>query len=385
MPAISADYLLTPHGLMPNQVLELDEKGNILDLRIKKNKEQTIHHEGVLTPGFVNAHCHLELSALVNRIPAGKGMTGFIREVVGIRREIPTSELEAASGKALAEMYEQGVQVLGDISNDLSSLPAKLAHSEVFTHTFVELLGLIPDRAPQILETATTTRDVFREAGLSSSLTLHAPYSVSAALRDSFYALADGPISLHLMESTEEVQWFRENQGPFGEFFSGLGLPAPEAEGLSPERYLLQHAPPKSNGIFVHLTEADETTLAWLDTQFPEMYFCLCPRSNEYLHGTLPDMARFQPFLDRICLGTDSLASCPDLNVLQEAVALKKAFPALSTRWLLDALTAHGAKALGLAEKFGYFRTGTAPGVIQIQGIDLDKNTWRGINAQRIY
>lgn len=366
MPLFAAHAILTPEGLRDGLVLETDEAGVVVALRPPHPDEKPEMLDGVLIPGLVNAHCHLELSALKGMISPGTGMAGFIRQVVGIRKEISQQEREAVVLREMDRLYAAGTQLVGDISNDATSLTAKTGHS-LATHTFVEVLGLVPERAGPALATAREVEAAFHGAGLAASLTLHAPYSVSEELVKQFWQMPPAAVSIHLMESVEEMQYFTNLTGPLAEAFLAMGLPLPPVAGLRPDEWVWAHASQHQRGLAVHLTEAQPTDLERLTSRFPNLYFGLCPRSNGYIHGTMPDIERLWPWRDRICLGTDSLASNADLNVWQEALALQDAFPWLPPEDLLQALTLNGARALGLAHRYGAFVEGATPGVVLLE------------------
>ena len=369
MPLLTADAIFTPEGWLEQHVIETDPEGTVIALRPKAPHEDATHHKGVLVPGFINAHCHLELSHLAGIIEKGLGMVPFILEVVKNRGSYGEEEQVDAITKALQFSYEKGIVGIGDISNDTSTANPKRLQP-VLTHTFIELLGLVPEKASEILENSQKQLKVFE--GLPASLTLHAPYSVSVPLAKGVSQGAPERMSIHLWESQAEIDLFRDASGPFINFNERLGLPLPSAEGKDPASYISQYLAKEQPILWVHLTEATPDQLEWLMTEFPNSYFCLCPMSNLYLHEKLPVVDRFIPFSDRICLGTDSLASNDDLDVWQEALCLATNFPELSLHQLVSWLTFQAAKALGMEQILGDFSPGKKPGINLIH-VDFNK------------
>lgn len=369
MPLLTADAIYTPEGWLEQHVIETDADGKVLSLRPMLPRENVPHHKGVLVPGFINAHCHLELSHLAGIIEKGLGMVPFILEVVKNRGSFSEKDQIDAITKALQFSYEKGVVGIGDISNDTTTAEPKRAQP-VLTHTFIELIGLEPEKADEILENSQKQLQAFE--GLPATLTLHAPYSVSVPLAQGVSQRSPERMSIHLWESQAEIDLFRDASGPFINFNERLGLPLPEAEGKNPASYISQHIAKDQSVLWVHLTEASSDQLEWLMTEFPNSYFCLCPRSNVYLHDKLPDVNRFIPFSDRICLGTDSLASNDDLDVWQEALCLTDNFPQLTLHQLVSWLTTQAAHALGMDQILGDFSPGKKPGINLIQ-VDFSK------------
>ncbi|MEM9933870.1 MAG: amidohydrolase family protein, partial [Bacteroidota bacterium] len=301
MPVFTADAIYTPTGWIKDQVLATDQEGTIQSIRTIDPADKVIRFKGVLVPGFINAHCHLELSHLHGHIPAGLGMVPFIQEVIKARGSHEQEEQQAAVLSALSYSHEKGIVGIGDISNSGLSAKAKRNHP-VRTQTFIELLGLIPEKAEEIIEGGHKLKEAFQ--GLAASLTLHAPYSVSKKLIQNVYQASSERMSVHLLESAAEVALFESGTGPFVDFYQKMGLSLPSSEGKDPITYLAGVKPSERDVLWVHLTEASTQQLLQIRTQFQNSWFCLCPRSNLYLHNKLPYLPHFLAYANRICLGT---------------------------------------------------------------------------------
>lgn len=370
MPLITADHIFSPSGWLKNHVLEISDKGEVIDLKKNEPGKRVQNLGEYLIPGLINAHTHLELSHLKYEIPEGTGMAGFAWEVVksrGKEKDLPLFKLQKSMERAVNWAWEAGVQGFGDIANEESSAELKQRwKDELHFHTFVELIGLNGKMAATIMERGRALMEKFDRASLS----LHAPYSVSPRLRDLVYETG-GPFSIHLLESKEEKEVFEKGKGAMVDFFFRLGLDFIGMEASDPQRYLLEGFPENNRTLWVHLKEASSGQLREL-AAMPNSWFCLCPRSNVYIHGDGPEMRKFLPWSDRICLGTDSLASNYDLNVWEEVIWLRKRYPELSFHSLVKWATFNGAKALGF-EKLGEFSKGNTPGVLAVDGMKCQR------------
>lgn len=361
---LSADWIYTPEGWLSGHLLETDGAGRIVSLRLPQAGEQPEHFPGILMPGFVNAHCHLELSMLHGAIPPGCGMTAFASAVVRQRGQYTEAEQREALRAAMADAWQTGTSAIGDICNTTLSAADKRAFPALHFSNFIELLGLDESRAAAIWEAGQHTLAAF--GGMEAALTLHAPYSVSAALRARFAASAPQRASFHLLESADEVALFAHGGGALPRWFGEMGIAYSAFSQQDPAQHLLEGFSASLPLLLVHLTEASSAQLAWIAAQFPQSHFCLCPRSNLYIHNTLPDLQKLAPYADRICLGSDSLASNSDLNLLEEVytLVLEAGAPPLHT--LLRWASTQGAQALGLAARYGSFMPGQQPGILHI-------------------
>jgi cytosine/adenosine deaminase-related metal-dependent hydrolase len=369
---LTAEALLLEGELLPGWALAIDSKGFILNV-LRKEDCPTAPEQfsGILCSGFVNTHCHLELSHLHGRYPGGEGMAGFLGRLNSTRAESTESERKSAINQAIATANALGTVAFGDVSNTADSLAAKAQWApSVYTHTFIELFGRQPEQLPSLQSHASSLALAFSSSGLAHSIVPHAPYSVSPELfawvHLQAHANPAAPLSFHLLESADEVELFATGKGPLQAFLGQFPGALPPI--ASPLDGLIQAGPVPGPYLFVHLTQATSTQLTALSAHF-DAWYALCPRSNQFLHNQLPDALIF-PWADgRVTLGTDSLSSCPSLDLMQEAVALQQAYPSLTTPTLLCALTLNGASALGIANQVGSFRVESAPGVVNIQGL----------------
>ena len=352
--------------LAEGSVLILDDQNCFAEI-VSENEldPNTIERfEGILSPGFVNAHCHLELSHLKDKISRGTGLPGFAGQVVAQRNKCTREEVQEQLNQADSAMWNNGIVAVGDISNTADSFEKK-TQSKLFYHTFIELIGLKPEQSSAIFEKGIELLNTLKSSNLSGSLAPHAPYSTSKELIQQIAAydhLQNKPFSIHNQESEEETKFFMGEENAFQMFYSALNLDlswyvAPKTSSLK------QYADVLSNGnsLLIHNTFTRNEDIAHTNTK--PVFWCFCPGANLYIEERLPDFTVFGQLKDKICLGTDSLASNSELNVLQEANLILSASNSFSQEELLRAVTYNGALALGITQLYGGFIPGKNAGI----------------------
>ena len=304
---------------------------------------------GVLLPGLVNAHCHLELSHLAGRVSFAGGFVAWVEALVGSRGG-DEEVVRASAAEAIRALEESGTVAVGDVSNGLVHLDL-LEASRLEAVVFFELLAWDPARALATLEWAEG-----RLAGLDGlapnvrvRLAAHAPHSVSPALFAGLVARG-GPAALHLAESPDETRFVATGEGDWPGFLErrGLGHVLFDPPGLSPVRYVDRLGALRRGLVAahcVHVDAADREVLARRG-----VYVALCPRSNRNLGVGMARAPELMRAGVRLCLGTDSLASAESLDLLADAALLHRQFPTLDPAAIVRMATLGGAEALGLAE-----------------------------------
>lgn len=352
-----------------NGVLEVSINGEIVSIltaeeAANKNIQGIEQFEGVLVPGFVNTHCHLELSHLFGKIPEQTGLPAFVREIVA-QRAAADEVVIAAMDAADKQMFENGIVSVGDISNQLISKEVK-QHSQLQYHTFVEVFGFNRPSQP-IMDEAVKIRDSYWP--LKASIVPHAPYSVSNELFQ-YIEKNTRPhdiLSIHNQETVAENEFFERGTGDFEATYQRMGVPKSEAHGNG-ENAIRYHLPqmPTNKTLLVHNTFTSKADIDFASAQHKDLYWCLCPNANVYIENNLPDVNLFFDPRVRITLGTDSLASNHQLSILAEMQTLqqKKRVPFDE---LLKWATINGAEFLGIANQFGSFEVGKTPGVNLIE------------------
>jgi cytosine/adenosine deaminase-related metal-dependent hydrolase len=308
--------------------------------------------EGVLLPGLVNAHCHLELSHLAGRLVFADGFVPWVEDVVASRTRFAEAEIHAAAAGAVRFLEEHGTVAVGDVSNALGHLDL-LAASRLAAVVFLELLAWDPDKADATLawaeERARSVAPVLRP-GLEVRLAAHAPHSVSPALLRRLVARG-GPAAIHLAESRDEAAFLANGGGGWPAFLErrGLGHVTFAVPGASPVRYAESLGVLHPRLVAAHGVQVDETDRRVLACH--GVTVVLCPRSNRNLGVGIADVPALLAAGVRLALGTDSLASAETLDVLEDAVLLHRQFRRLDPGAIVRMATLGGAEALGLADR----------------------------------
>lgn len=361
-------------------VLITTPQGTVIDLVPQSEAGDGVELlEGILCPGFVNAHCHLELSHLKGHIPPHTGMVSFLMQVMQLRR-FTIEEKHKAMEAAIAEMKSNGVVAVGDISNGTDSIAAK-RNAGLYFHNFIEITGFVPANAQQRWQAGVAVAKAFLDVFPPEQVTItpHAPYSVSTELLKLILNHASGKIlSIHLMESEDEIAFFREKQGDFNRLFaqSGINIDFFKPCGTHSLAYLWPFMKEHMPWLWVHNTEIGLHDLQWLDREginWKQVFFCLCPGANQYINFATPAIHRFRHQIPvQLCLGTDSLAGNYYLSPLYEMRLMQKHGRLNDLGYLLTMATLNGAGALGIAHTFGSFEQGKKPGVLLLKGLEGD-------------
>jgi len=379
---ISATYIF-PGNQPPlkNGILVCEDDGTVVDLidtGARLHEQAGLEqYSGILVPGFVNAHCHLELSHLKEKIPEKTGLGGFLGTINKLRNSEVENQEEAMK-HANFEMKHAGIVAVGDVSNSYASLETKRT-SKIFYHTFIEAFGFHPSRAEKAFFYAEFVESMFREFGLPASVTPHSAYSVSELLFQKIMkkALAENTIlSVHNQESQAETEFFLKGTGPVFHHLSqtlALDVSHWQPTRKSSLEYSLSFIPKENPLLLVHNTFTSPEDIQLLKNQrnMENTFLVLCANANLYIENQLPPVPLFQQEKLNICLGTDSLASNHMLSVLQEMITLQNHFPEIRLQELVEWGCLNGARALGLNDLFGSFGPGKKPGINLITGADL--------------
>lgn len=369
-----ADYLFTGHEwLSGDSVLVTSTDGEVVDLvPAAEAGEDIINFSGILTPGFVNCHCHLELSHMKGIIPEGTGMVDFLVRVIQ-QRNFDEGIIKKAIEQAESSMLQNGIVAVGDICNTANTIEQKKA-GRLLYHNFIETMGFIESTAGQRFEASRAVYDQFarlyRTPAESNSMVPHAPYSVSPAL---FQLITRFPgnhlLTIHSQESAAEREFIEKGAGDFHRLYQALHLdisfykPA-ATQSLSAT---LAHFLPTQSLILVHncdTTKDDLLSIANCPLPVVNLFFCICPNANVYIGNPLPDINLLRQYKAAITIGTDSLASNHQLSVLGELQTINRHFPHIEKRELLQWATLNGARALQLDDVLGSFEPGKKPGVL---------------------
>jgi cytosine/adenosine deaminase-related metal-dependent hydrolase len=374
----SANYIFPLDGPpIKNGVVVLDSNDAVKEVispgDFVNELPNTEFHNGIIVPGFINSHCHLELSHLRGALKGTTGIAGFVSQVRGLRKS-ESDDIHRAIKDAIQTLKFHGIVAVGDICNTIDTLDLK-KDSDILFHNFIEQFGLASETANEKFAQSKELLKLFQNSlGDSSSITPHSTYSLSYELwnlvkeevRDKRQ-----PVSIHYGESKQEYLLLKEHAGPLADNFKQLGIPLNLPDCKSPFEVVKEYLPKQSKMLFIHNTFAEKEEIQRLKSNFNEAYFVLCPSSNLFIEGVLPDVEMLAKSGAKIALGTDSYASSNTISIFDQMMILLEAFPSLSFDQLLTWATINGAKALNFDSKVGSIEIGKTPGLNLITNFDF--------------
>jgi cytosine/adenosine deaminase-related metal-dependent hydrolase len=326
--------------------------------------DQLEYYKGVIIPGFINTHCHLELSHLKGKAPTGAGLLPFISHVVKFR-DIDQATIDAAITAADQEMWHNGIQAVGDICNKADTFPVKRS-SKIQYYSFVEMFDFLQDQQTEVLIKG--YMDAYALAPEPKAAVPHAPYSVSPNLFRHIHALnkSKATISIHNQETPAEQEFFLHGTGGFLDFYKNFGFDLShfKSTGKTSIHYAMEYMDPSHRTLFVHNTltspEDIEAAQAWSD----QVYWTTCANANLYIENRLPFYQHFIHAGARMTIGTDSLTSNWQLSILEEMKTIARYQSYVPFDTLLQWATLNGALALGMEDEMGSLEIGKTPGVL---------------------
>ncbi len=377
---LTADKIFNGHQFLPaNSVLILDQNNTIIDV-IKRAEagEDVKFHEGILSPGFINCHCHVELSHMKGMIPKETGLIEFLLGVMG-KREAEKEIIEQAIEIAEHEMIANGIVAVGDICNTNLSIPQK-RKGKLYYHNFIEVSGFPLEVADKRFEQSNFLFKEFSALHSNNSIVPHAPYSVSQVLMQKIIDFEKNAIiSMHNQEAQDENDFYRSKQGGFLELYNKLNINIDffDPQYKSSLLTLLPHFNNAQKLLLVHNLHTNESDIVSTKEKYKEqldnLFFCLCPNANKYISGDLPDVNLFVQQQCNLVIGTDSLASNEHLSIMGEINTILESNATISMEDALKWATLNGAKFLGIDEQYGSFEIGKKPGMNLINERRVEK------------
>ncbi len=378
MRRISADYIYTLSGEGPlrNAFVEVDDDGTVLRTGLCSEDLGCERFSGAIVPGFVNTHCHVELSYLKGVFRKGTGMAGFIDQINALRNNVSRDERIRSISEWMDRMYDRGVSAMADISNCSDSFAVKASHP-MYTRTFVEVFGDNPDDAADVMASARRLATEAREMGLDAAPGPHACYTMSPELLKMSVSdsLEEGFLSYHSQESSEEEMMIRSGSGPLWDNRVRNGLRTPPVGARSSLGYFVDTAlegrdlPVDGNALLVHEVCMDEADAELAKNAFKHPFVALCPLSNLFIHNTLPPVEMLRRSGLGITVGTDSLSSNDDLDMVAELHSLQEAFPDVTLEELLCWACLSGARFLSKDDILGSIEPGKRPGLVLLENL----------------
>ncbi len=373
-----ADQVFDGYRLLDDQYVLITTDEGIVENIVNKNEagDDVQLFSGILTPGFINCHCHLELSHLKGKIAEKSGLIQFVSQVM-TERHYNETEISEAMDKAEGEMIRGGIVAIGDICNNTLSLTQK-TKGKIWYHNFIEASGFTPQLAEHRFNRAVDIFNAFENmysnqripiATGANSIVPHAPYSVSNELwKKIIHFPGNHLLTIHNQEAEDENELFLHRRGKFLDFYKNFKIDSTffTPSGKSSLQTYLPKFLTNQNVILVHNVHTTDEDLSFCkqSSDITQLYWCLCPNANMYITGHLPNINSFIKQDCTMVLGTDSLASNHQLSMVAEMQTIQQHFPLIKTELLLKWATINGAKALQLDNILGSFEKGKKPGLV---------------------
>ena len=374
---ITAEYVytLTSEEPIRNGFVEYDEDGTVLATGPCAPGEEVA--SGALVPGFVNAHCHVELSHLHKKFVKGSGMAGFIDQINALRDWAGRERKQELVKEWMDRMWADGVSAMADISNDDSSFDIKSSHP-MYTRTFLEVFGSEPEMCDGVMADVTELQKVADEAGIDAAPTPHSCYTMSPQLLSASAAagLERGYLSYHSQESQEEEDLLLTGTGAMYENRVRNGMSTPPVTGESSLKYFIHRladarkAPYDGHILLVHNVCLQQEDIDAAKKVMNNVWWAVCPLSNIFIHNALPPIQLMRKNGLAIALGTDSLSSNDDLDMVAEMYCLHRNFPEVPMAEILTWASLNGARFLSKDKELGTLEKGKKPGIVRIYDVD---------------
>ena len=391
---IAASFVYTLDGNEPirNGFVEYSEDGTVTAVGSCEDPASEEHFfQGAIVPGFVNAHCHVELSHLHRKFRKGTGMAGFIDQINELRdwagHEVKTRLVKEWMDK----MWSDGVSAMADISNDDSSFPVKASHP-MYTRTFLEVFGSEPHMCEGVMKDVLQLNAAADAAGIDAAPTPHSCYTMSPQLLSASAGagLEKGYVSYHSQESMEEEDLIRYGSGAMYENRKRSGMSTPPVTGGSSLEYFIDRLADVRKGpydehiLLVHNVCLSQTDIDAAKKVMNNVYWAVCPLSNIFIHDALPPIPLMRDNKLNIMVGTDSLSSNDDLDMVRELYCLHENFPDVTMNELLVWACLNGARFLSKDEILGSLTPGKKPGLVFIGNLDAEGNLTAESRSERI-
>ena len=347
--------------------------------------------DGALVPGCVNAHCHVELSHLHRKFVKGTGMAGFIDQINALRDWAGRDRKQELVKEWMDLMWKRGVSAMADISNDDSSFDIKAVHP-LYTRTFLEVFGSEPEMCDGVMKEVTELNATADAAGIDAAPTPHSCYTMSPQLLSASAAagLAKGWLSYHSQESLEEEDLIRYGSGAMYENRKRSGMSTPPVTGGSSLEYFVGRlaeaapAPYDAHILLVHNVCLSQNDIDAARKVMNNVWWAICPLSNIFIHNALPPVPLMRANGLDIVIGTDSLSSNDDLDMVKEMLCIHENFPEVPMSEILSWACINGARFLSKDDLLGSISSGKRPGIVRISNIGADGHLTADSVSERI-
>ena len=373
--------------------------GRFDEIRTRNSGEVVDLGEQALLPGLINAHCHLDYTALRGKIPRPKSFTDWIRCINAEKAKLSPDDYVSSINDGFAEAQRFGTTTIANLTA-FPDLVTRIS-APITTWWFAELIDVRGKADVDLAADALRTNEHW-------GLAPHAPFTASADLYRDCERIAP-LLTTHLAESREEMSMFREASGPLYEFLKGIGREMSDCGGRTPLKTFLTMRDVSTRSanaqgrpslemterwIVAHLNELAETDFALLENLTGKFSIVHCPRSHAYFEHSAFQFEQLAALGINICLGTDSLASNDDLSLFAEMRAFRDQFPRVSAERILTMVTSNAARALGQSDTIGRIAAGFTADLVAVpyagssdvlaEIIAAERPSWMMLNGQAV-
>jgi cytosine/adenosine deaminase-related metal-dependent hydrolase len=346
---------------------------------------------GAIVPGFVNSHCHIELSHLHGKFRKGTGMAGFIDQINALRDWAGADVKARLTQEWMDKMWKDGVSAMSDISNDDSSFKVKSSH-KLYTRTFLEVFGSEPEMCEGVMADVTALKSVADAEGIDAAPTPHSCYTMSPQLLSASSAagLESGYLSYHSQESQEEEDLLISGSGAMYENRKRSGMSTPPVTGESSLKYFIDRlaaakpAPYDEHILLVHNVCLKQDDIDAAKKVMNNVYWAICPLSNIFIHNALPPVPLMRRNGLAITVGTDSLSSNDDLDMVKELVCIRQNFSEIPMNEILVWACLNGARFLSKEKALGSLTPGKTPGIVFVSNVDENGSFTSESKSERV-
>ena len=391
---IAAKYVYALDTCKPivNGFVEYDEAdGTILEVGACSDPSTEKIIDGAIVPGFVNAHCHVELSHLHGKFRKGTGMAGFIDQINALRDWAGADVKARLTQEWMDKMWKDGVSAMSDISNDDSSFKVKSSH-KLYTRTFLEVFGSEPEMCEGVMADVTALKAAADAEGIDAAPTPHSCYTMSPQLLSASSAagLESGYLSYHSQESQEEEDLLISGSGAMYENRKRSGMSTPPVTGESSLKYFIDRlaaakpAPYDEHILLVHNVCLKQDDIDAAKKVMNNVYWAICPLSNIFIHNALPPVPLMRRNGLDITVGTDSLSSNDDLDMVKELVCIRQNFSEIPMNEILVWACLNGARFLSKEKALGSLTPGKTPGIVFVSNVDENGSFTSESKSERV-
>ena len=346
---------------------------------------------GAIVPGFVNSHCHIELSHLHGKFRKGTGMAGFIDQINALRDWAGADVKARLTQEWMDKMWKDGGSAMSDISNDDSSFKVKSSH-KLYTRTFLEVFGSEPEMCEGVMADVTALKSVADAEGIDAAPTPHSCYTMSPQLLSASSAagLESGYLSYHSQESQEEEDLLISGSGAMYENRKRSGMSTPPVTGESSLKYFIDRlaaakpAPYDEHILLVHNVCLKQDDIDAAKKVMNNVYWAICPLSNIFIHNALPPVPLMRRNGLAITVGTDSLSSNDDLDMVKELVCIRQNFSEIPMNEILVWACLNGARFLSKEKALGSLTPGKTPGIVFVSNVDENGSFTSESKSERV-